>query len=280
MAAILHREVIGPIHYLRVDADPALAGTAAPIGSIAILDTGMAWYLKQGAGDGDWTWSDAGASAAGIATNLAHTTADGSSHADVATNSAHSAGDGSDHADVATNTAAIAALPTNPIVDHDPLAADSLLTGAGMGAATETAHTAQQATSADVNTARRTLRWRGRLYANSNNAADNWRSRWRVGGVAGALVLDTGAWALLAGEWVDFDVEIQIRSVGAGGTFDSVAKATKHGGGGGPVEYESQTLGGAIDTTGAVDFAVTGWSSSNNASQSVTLRDAELEVWA
>lgn len=170
-------------------------------------------------------------------------------------------------------------FPGEDLIDRQTLGADSQLTGAGLGATTEGIHTPLTVANPHLATARRTIRWRGRLYVDNNNAPDTWRTRWRIGGLGGVLVLDTGAWALLANEWIEFDISLMIRTIGAGGTFDCEARAIKYGGGAGTVEYEQVTPGGAIDTTGGVTFDVTGWSSTNNANQQVTLRDARLEVW-
>lgn len=165
------------------------------------------------------------------------------------------------------------------IVDLQTAAADAQLTGAGMGAATETAHAATPSlAAATIGTARREITWVGTLYADSNNAPDTWRTRWYLDGTGGTLVLDTGPWVLLAGERIDFEITASIRTVGAGGTFDCLARAARYGGGGGTVEYEQITNGGAIDTTGAVPLTVSGWSSSANAAQQMTLRKSRALV--
>jgi len=249
MATILHREVIGPIHYLRVDADPALAGTAAPIGSIAVLDTGMAWYLKQGAGDGDWTWSDAGASAGDIATALAHITADGSSHADVA-----------------TNTAAIAAVGA---VSADRATGDEQFDGNTLAAAEGTG-TALTASSADLGTARRRVKWRMVWHFDTVHADNN---AWTLGLRADSVDLVMANVYPVANTMVEMSGQMTIRTTGAGGTFDSKGSWTYRG-----TTRPATVIAGAIDTTGSTNFTPVVRVRSNEATDEVTLREFEIQV--
>ncbi len=57
--ASVHQEAYGQSAEKHiVDADPSSSGVAAPIGSIANLDTGLGEWLKTGVGDTDWSRTD------------------------------------------------------------------------------------------------------------------------------------------------------------------------------------------------------------------------------
>lgn len=149
------------------------------------------------------------------------------------------------------------------------LAADSQLTGDGLGAATEGAHTAVAIPQEVLGTARRRIKFDAYLYCDSDNAADTWRVRLRLGGLGGALIADSGAFNCVATSGLRIEGEITIRTVGAGGTFDAWFRLYNEVG---PAIVEDIVFGGAVDTTAERDLAVTGESSSASAAQQFTLR--------
>lgn len=149
------------------------------------------------------------------------------------------------------------------------LAADSQLTGDGLGAATEGAHTAVQIPQPAITAAGRRLTFNAYLYADADNGADTWTVRVRLGGLAGVLIVSSGAFDLAAAAGVWVEGMLTIRTVGAGGTFDARVRLYNEVG---PTVVEDLVFAGAVDTTVAQDLVVTGESSSANANQQMTLR--------
>ena len=181
--------------------------------------------------------------------------------------------------DVTTGAAIwVAVAGGSGLIASRRIAADSAFTGAGIGAATETAHTALTFTSANLNTARRTIRGFAFLRAPTANAADTWQIILRLGaaGVGGTLIVDSGAWDTVAGEVFRIEFEIQIRTVGAGGTFDATYTRWNETMG---TWVPGKVTAGAIDTTVARDLTVTGTSSSANAAQAMTLTSFWAELY-
>ena len=173
--------------------------------------------------------------------------------------------------DADTANAAIAALSTPAL--RIVLGADSTLTADAIGAATEAIHTALALAGL---TARASVKFFARLIVLSDNAADTWTVRLRLGGLGGALIGDLGALNIAANQMITLEGSIQIRTTGAGGTFDAHVRLWD------PVAAEMQqdsVIGGAVNTTAAVSLVVTGECSSANADNQVSLREFWAEVW-
>jgi hypothetical protein len=179
-------------------------------------------------------------------------------------------------ADVSELQDAVAALEetADALVLTAPVArvtmpADSTLTGAQ--ADTETEHAALALTGL---VARGTIRWLARVVCTGQNAADTWRPRVYLDE---ELIADLGTIAFTPGQESTIEGEIQIRTLGASGTFDSSTEGDN------PVTGEDErdsVVDGAVDTTGpSVPLSVTNECSTNNADNIITLRDFSAEVW-
>ena len=155
------------------------------------------------------------------------------------------------------------------------IAANSSVSATG----TETAHTALTIASADISTARRTVRFHGRYQVTDGDGASTLEIRVRVGGVAGTQIAITPVIANPAdNDFTEIDGEFQIVTTGAPGTFNSyVAMPTLNT----PAtnNVSAWTEAGAITTTGAVDLVVTtDWSGTGAANDIGTLEEWWAEV--
>jgi hypothetical protein len=157
------------------------------------------------------------------------------------------------------------------------IAAESALTGAGMGATTETAHTPITLLTALLNVARRTIRFKALLHCVDDNAADTWTTKVYIGaaGLGGVEIFSTGAINNVTGDLWEIRGEIYIATAGGGGTFHSVVHGELETG---PADTVVYVTSGAIDTTVNRDLTVSAESSSNHADQEVTLVHFEAEV--
>lgn len=166
-----------------------------------------------------------------------------------------------------------------PVLNRQTLAADSTLTGDVILAGVETAHTPITLTAALLGTARRTIPFRAMLNPASDNGADTWRTRVRLGaaGVGGVLLIDSTAFNSVANQGLYVEGTIQILTTGAPGTFASYCRLVNEATG---AEIHSFVASGALDTTVNRDLTVSGESSSVNANQQMTLRHFEAEVMA
>ena len=158
------------------------------------------------------------------------------------------------------------------------LAADSAFSGAVIGAATETAHTPITLASADINTARRTVRYRGRLTCTDGAPAGTWQVQLKLGaaGVGGVLLANFGAIDPVTGTVWYFEGELQIRTIGGGGTFTATTARHETVG---AAETTTHVVAGALDTTVARNLTVTSTCSTANAVL-VQLEDFQVEVWS
>jgi hypothetical protein len=53
--AIIGTVTLNQVVFLELDADPTISGAAAPLGSVAIVNTGIGMYVKTSAPDTGWT---------------------------------------------------------------------------------------------------------------------------------------------------------------------------------------------------------------------------------
>lgn len=153
-------------------------------------------------------------------------------------------------------------------------AAGSQLTADAMGAATEIAHDGVVVPHEEI-AVQSKLQIRALLYADSDNAADTWTARLRLGGVAGPpptgnLLANTGAFDLVATAGVIIVAAVTVTAVGAGGTCDVHVRIYNEAG---AVLFEDLLFDEPIDTTVDVLVVVTGECSTANAGNQVTLRE-------
>lgn len=156
-------------------------------------------------------------------------------------------------------------------------ATDSQLTGDGLGATTEGAHTAVTVSAGFLHEQYRMVAGRAVMVVDSDNGADNWTIRLRVGGLAGTLFYTGPVQNISAGQTITFDYKLVITSIGAGGTFTAMTAMSYPGYSGSPSLNDLQ--GGSVDTTGTVDIVVTGESSSASAAQQVTMLVHDVQVY-
>lgn len=164
---------------------------------------------------------------------------------------------------------------TSPIF-RSTMAADSTLAANVIGATTETIHTAISIPAAILGVARRRIHFRALSHVIAANSTDTWQWRVRIGGVGGTLIADSGAINITTDDVVNIEGDIYIRTLGAGGTFNAATLLFEPVGG-----YQRDAVtAGAIDTTAAINFVVTGTCSTNNAGNQVSLRHFGIEVWS
>lgn len=131
-------------------------------------------------------------------------------------------------------------------------------------------------TGAILGTTRRKLRIKARIDTIGFNGADTWRFRLRIGGLLGEVVVDSTALQTAdMGTSFQMEADVQIRSVGAGGDFNSYGIGIAQGAGSPKITFNE---GGAIDTTAGAAIVVTGVASSNNAGNTAKLSDFTVEV--
>lgn len=152
------------------------------------------------------------------------------------------------------------------------------LTGAGMGATTETAYADAVLIPVILGVVGRSIRWSVKFYVDNDNAADTWRIRARLGaaGVGGVVIADSTAFNIAAGKMVYIEGTINITAVGAGGTFDAFALVCNESP---AVQTGTFVSAGAIDTTVTRYLTLTAECSTASANDSVTRRFFEVEVW-
>lgn len=117
------------------------------------------------------------------------------------------------------------------------------------------------------------LRIRAAVDNPSTNSTDTFRFRVRVGGVAGTVIADTTAIDLANSDQAVIDAEVNVRSSGAGGTYDANGMAIMKA-------IATATVVGstAIDTTvGTVTVVVTGVHSVASASNQSILKSFTVE---
>lgn len=166
------------------------------------------------------------------------------------------------------------------IIRRVTLATDSQLTADVIGAATEAAHTALAAfTANELGVARRVIKFKARWHVDSSNGADTWTYRIRINGLATGLVLAAPAFDIVDDDEHVMEGTIMIRTVGATGTFNascvySVADSVSTA-----VGLISAATPPIIDTTGSNALTATSECSSANAGNQVTLREFWAELW-
>lgn len=158
------------------------------------------------------------------------------------------------------------------------IAADSTLTADVIGAATETAHTAITLPYLFLNKTRRVVKFRGRLHVIAANAADTWTFRVRLGGLTGAVLVASAAIDIVTNDVFEVSGTIELRTLGASGTFDSVVTFLDIVND--AADVDTVVLAGTIVTTADVSLVVTGTCSSNNAGNQVSLRNFSAEIYA
>lgn len=159
------------------------------------------------------------------------------------------------------------------------LAQDAAVAGNTMGAATEVAMAAHTIPAQILGVARRKIRYRAKIYIPASVGTDTFRFRVRIGatGVAGVLVADTTAIDVANGNVFTIEGELDIRTLGSGGTFDSVSRLYN------PVaatSSQSAVTAGALNTTVARDLTVTAECSANASGDQAELRSFEVEAFA
>lgn len=157
---------------------------------------------------------------------------------------------------------------------REVLAADVSSSGDVLGATTETVLHTTTLTAAFLAEVGRRILITGMMTA-AFNAADTWTLRVRIGGLTGEVVLDSGALVAADGTDHQFQVDAIVRTVGAGGTFNSYDTAT-HSGALAPTG--GFNMGGVLDTTTDVDVVFTVESSSANAGQTIVLTDWSAQI--
>lgn len=165
-------------------------------------------------------------------------------------------------------------LSQQPIARYTT-AADSLLAADVIGATTEAAHTSVTIAADAIGTARRLIKFRARLHVIAANGADTWTFRARLGGLAGVLLQASAAINITAADIYLFEGAIEVRTLGASGTFDSTCAFSDFTGANDAI---AAVIAGAVDTTGDVDLTITGECSTNNAGNQVSLRHLSVEV--
>lgn len=158
------------------------------------------------------------------------------------------------------------------------LAADSTLTAAGMGAATETAHTAISLLSDFTNTVRRLVKFKAILLVDAH-VDGNWTIRARLGGVGGVLLGATAATVKAAGDVIVVEGFYQIWAIGAAATAEMLGKIQIGGSGNWAESDTFYSDNATIDTTIDQDLVITSESSTNTAGNDVTLVHFEYEVY-
>lgn len=173
-------------------------------------------------------------------------------------------------------TTLVASVPISGVpVGRTTVAADSLLAADVIGATTEAIHTAISLTSEQIATLRRIIKFRARLHVTGANGADTWTFKARLGGLAGVLLLSSGAINITADDIYEFEGTIEIRTLGAPGTFDAVTKFKDYVA---AADVDGAVVAGAITTTGAVSLVITGECSSANAGNTVSMRHFSAEI--
>ena len=154
------------------------------------------------------------------------------------------------------------------------IAADATKTEDGIGPAAELVTGSISLASADINVARRSIRFK--VYGVHTAGPDNTQIRVRVGGVAGIVIADTTGLAFAAGEEFWIEGTIVIRTIGAGGTFVATTKIREEAG---PSTIEATTgAPQAIDTTGAVTLVCTVLHSGFDVTDVTTIGHFEAEI--
>ena len=157
------------------------------------------------------------------------------------------------------------------------LTANSQLTGPGMGAATETAHSALSLGIGTLNTARTVITFGATRVCDDALADQKWRIRSYFGaaGLGGILLADSQDFLNVKGDMYRIDGEIQILAAGAGGKIDAFYRLWNE-------STEAVIYGSAVGEAVALDaendLTISGWSSSADAKQQMTLRNFWYDV--